>query len=444
MKKIITLLIMLISLSCRNETVKQEAEQIERISVAISRNEIINPEFDTFGTIIYFNKADIFPTTEGHIEYLLTEEGREVTRGQVLAKLMQQKLIIKKEESEAEIKSKKALLELSEEKLKEGQKGIEAKLIAIKNTEAELEQRRAEFENISNVYDNKKKLFKVEGVSKEELEAIKTQYLSYKTKFAQTEGELEIQKLGFRDRDIIEAGFRVPENYEKRKQILIEINTRMLEAERKVAEAELNAVSANLRTIELLISETIIRAPISGVIGSRYLDIGEKVTTESRLFTIFNIERVYIQIEVSEKDLSLIRPGQKALIYTEADKSNWREGSVKLISPFINPETRTARIKLEMDNTDRLFSPGMFVRVKIITGLPEKRILIPKDSVLTGPGGNYYLFLVRKNRLFKQEVEVGSEHQDSIVILDGIEEGDRVCSNPSVSFRDGMEVEVIK
>ena len=444
MKKMISLLLILISLSCKNETLKQTEEKKERIRAAAAQTEMISPEFHSFGTIVYFNKADVFPTTEGYIEYISAEEGMEVKKGQILAELVQQRLLIKKEEVEAEIMSKKALVELSEEKLREGIKAIEAKLITIKNAEAELEQKKAEFENISNTYENKKKLFEVEGISKEELESFKTQYLSYKTKLAQTEGDLEIQRIGFRDSDIIKTGYEVPEDHETKKQILVKINTRMLGAEKKVSEAELNAALSNLRTIDLLISETIIRAPISGIVGSRYLDIGEKATPERQLFTIFNTEKVYIHVDVSEKDLSQISPGQKALINIEGGESYMFEGTLKLISPYINPETRTARIKIEADNRDKKLSPGMFVRVKIKTGLAEEKILVPEDSVLTDQKGNFFLFLVRDNRLFKKQVEVGAKHKDKIIILEGIEEGDLVCSNPSVSFRDGTEVEVIK
>ncbi len=444
MKKNVCLLLLLIALSCKNETEQKTEAKKEIISISVAQKEMISSEFRSFGMIVYFNKADVFPTTEGNIENIYAEEGMEVEKGQILARLMQQKLLIRKEEAEAEIGSKKALVELSEEKLKEAVKAIEAKLININNTEAELEQKKAEFENISNIYENKKKLFEVEGVSKEELESIKTQYLSYKTKLAQTEGDLEIRRIGFRDCDIIKAGYEVPEDYEARKKIQVKINTRMLEADKKVSEAELNAALSNLRTIDLFISETIIRAPISGIIGSRYLDMGEKATPESQLFTIFNIKKVYIQVDVSEKDLSQIRLGQKALIDIEGGKSYTIEGTVKLISPYINPETRTARIKIEADNTHKLLSPGMFVRVKIITGLPEEKIFIPEGSVLTDQEGNFYLFLVRNNRLFKKQVEVGTKHEDRIIIVDGIEEGDLICLNPSVSFKDGTEVEVIK
>jgi multidrug efflux pump subunit AcrA (membrane-fusion protein) len=430
--------------SCGRKTKPDTLSEREQVSTIVVKKEMVIPEFTTFGTVVYYNKADVFPTTEGTIKTLHAEEGMVVEKNQILLKLDQKKLLISREEVEADVTSKEALLKLSEEKCKEGRKTCEASLIAIRNAEAELEQKQKEFENISSTYETKKKLFEVGGVTKEELESIKTTYLSYKTKLIQAEGELEIQKIGFRDEDIIEAGYEVPENAKERFDLLVTINTRMLEAEKRVAEAELNSVRSNLKIINLLIEETLIRAPISGIIGSRYLDIGEKATPETKLFTIFNTDRVYVVFEVSEKDLGLIKENQQAYIKPDNPDTPEVKGHVRLISPYINPETRTCSIKIEAGNSEGNLTPGLFVRVRIVTGEEEKQIVIGEDTVLTDERGLSFVFLVRDSRLFKQEVNLGNNIGNRVVIHSGITEGDRLCTTPSLAFRDGMEVEVQK
>jgi multidrug efflux pump subunit AcrA (membrane-fusion protein) len=435
--------ILICSFSSCGRKMKQEAlSGKEKVDAIVVKQEPVIPEFMSFGTVVYYNKADVFPTTEGTIETLSVDEGMEVAKNQLLLKLDQTKLLIRREEVEAEVTSKQALLKLSEEKCKEGRKACEAKLIAIRNAEAELEQKQKEYENISSTYETKKKLFEIGGVTKEELESIKTTYLSYRTKLIQAEGELEIQKIGFRDEDIIEAGYAIPEDERQRFDLLVAINTRMLEAEKRVAEAELNSAQSNLKTINLLIRETLIRAPISGIIGSRYLDIGEKATPETRLFTIFNTERVYVVFEVSEKDLGLIKEGQQAFIRPDNPDAPEVKGNIKLISPYINPETRTCTIKIEAINSDGFLTPGLFVRVRIVTGEEEKQIVCGQDTVLTDERGLSFVFLIRDNRLFKQEVTIGNQIGNRVIIRSGIREGDRLCTTPSLTFRDGMEVEV--
>jgi RND family efflux transporter MFP subunit len=441
-------IIMLFFLSVFSCVEKEQTELVkpkEQIEILITSEETVKPEFNTFGTVVFFNKADIYPTAEGHIEKLYAEEGMYVSRNDILAELRQQKLLISREEAEAAVQSKRALLKLAEEKLYQGIKGIEAKLIAIRNAEAELEQKKNEFLNISNTFENKQRLYDAGGVTKEELDAVQTQYLSYETKLLQAEGDLEIQRLGFRDEDIISAGFEIPETEEARFDLMVQLNTKMLEAERDVAEAELYSALSNLKTIELLIEETVIRSPISGNIGSRYLDIGEKATPETKLFTVFNTEKVYIQIDVSEKDLVRIKTGQTAYITPDTYESDIIiQGTVTLISPFINPETRTCSIKIEADNSEKLLIPGQFVNVKIITGEPEKRIALPEDSVLTDDAGSEYVLLVKDEKLFKQDIQSDYISESKIVIGYGLDVGDIICKAPLSIYPEGMEVEVIR
>ncbi len=454
--KIILIIYIIMIASCSKSEQVEFITPPEQVEVVVIEKEIVKPEFITFGTVVFFNKADIFPTAEGHIDAIYVEEGMVIDKGDILAKLRQQKLLISREDAEASVESKQALLTLSEEKLVQGVKGIEAKLIAIRNAEAELEQKRNEFLNISTTYENKQRLFDAGGVTKEELDAVRTQYLSYETKLIQTEGELEIQYLGFRDEDIISAGYQVPHSEEEKYNILVLLNTKMLVAERDVAEAELNSALSSLKTIELLIDETIIRSPISGTIGSRYLDIGEKATPETKLFTIFNTDKVYIQIEVSERDLLRILPGQTAYVILDSWTIEAKEessnpvsdssisGTVKLISPFINPETRTCGIKIEVLNSNKLLTPGQFVNIKIITGEPEERIAIPEKSILTDDSGNEYVFLIRDSRLFKQSIVSDYTSNNRIIVKEGLEIGDIICKKPSHTFLDGLEVEAIR
>lgn len=424
----------------RQETVPIDREKV-RTTIAVKEPNF--PEYQSFGTIVFFNKADVLPTTEGIIEEILAEEGQAVEVSQVLAQLDQRRLLIRKEEAEAEIKSRRAQLELAQEKVREGSKAIEARLISIRNAEAELEQRKVEYSNIKNTYENKQKLFEVQGVSREELEGMKTQYLSAKTRLAQTEGALEIQRIGFRDSDILSAGFSVPSDPDQREQILSKINTSMLDAEKEVADAELNAALSSLRAIELLLSETTIRAPISGIVGARYLDVGERASPEKQLFTIFNTEKLYVQIEVSEKNLPEIHVGQRASVFLADGGSPALEGTVKLISPYVDPDTRTARVKIQIENKKGRLTPGLFVRVKIITGKSAARILLPEDAVQTDQEGRLCVYLIRNGRLFMKPIQAGAKQEKRILVLSGIEEGDQVVRQVSGSFRDGMEVEVV-
>jgi multidrug efflux pump subunit AcrA (membrane-fusion protein) len=436
----ILLLFLLVS-ACRGSRPEEISQPLPEVRTLVAGKQLVEPLFTSFGTVVQHSKADVYATSEGFIERNLVEEGMQVERGQVLARLDRTKLLIRRDEAAAEVASKRALLQLAEQKLSQGRRDVEARLIAVANAEAELAQKQTECDHIGSLYENKRQLYAAGGISLEELETVKTRYASAENELAQAEGDLAIRKIGFRTDDIAAAGYDPPFQEPRRREILMAVNTGMLEAERRVTEAELSSALSQLAAIDLLLEETEVRAPISGIIGVRYLDEGEKATPRERLFTIFNIESVYVQIDVSEKDLAQIEAGQQARVTLDRSPGSVGEGRVKLISPYVNPETRTSRVRIEVGNSAGLFTPGSFVRVTIVTGAAEEQVVLPADAVLLNERGESYVFLVRDNRLFKQVVVLGSGTlPGQAVICGGIMEGDVICCEPSAAYSDGMEV----
>jgi len=376
---------------------KNGNQTVRAIPAAVRCAEVVRritaPELSAFGTVIYYSKADVYPTTEGYIESLEVMEGDSVKKGDTLSFLRQKKLFIEKEKALSEVESKKSLLKLSEEKLRGGRKEAEKKIISITGAVHSLDQKKLELENIKRIFSNKKQLFDAGGLSSEELEAVRMNYIKIEYDFKKVQNNLELIRTGYRNRDIEEKGFLVPENNEEKNTLLIKINTAILEAERAVSKAELAAAEADLKSIELLIRETEIKSPISGIIGKRDMDIGEKVKTDTKMFTVFQSSQVFIRIETGEKSSSIIKKGMKAEISAESGKY---QGTVKIISPVINPETRTREIKIIADNSNGELIPGSFVKVKIKTGRESDNTLIPDEAVIkTDDSGPASVFIVQ-------------------------------------------------
>ena len=400
------------------------------------------PFISVFGTVLYYSKADVYPTTEGYIETLYVKEGDYVEKGDILSVLRQEKLFIEREKAVSEVKSKNSLLRLAEEKLDGGQKEAEKKLLSIRGTVNSLKQKKLELENIKRIFSNKQQLFNAGGLSTEELEAVRMEYLKTDYEYIKCKNDLELIRTGYRDRDIKAKGFPVPENPDKRNELLIKINTSILEAEKEVAAAELSSSEAELRRIDLIIKETEIRSPVSGIIGKQGFDIGEKVKPDSKMFTVFKNSKVFIRIETGENLASEINKGMEAEIYCGSDSVS---GIVEIISPVINPETRSREIKIIADNKNGKLVPGGFVRAKIKTGIEEERILVPEVSVVQGAEKNKsYIFIIRNNVAFKKEIKILFRTDKSAVIRDGLEPGEIVCIDPPGNLSDGREVRIIQ
>lgn len=184
----------------------------------------MRPVLETFGTLVYQSKADIHPGLDGTIEAVLVEEGQNVVKGQTLALFSHDKFVASREQIEAEVASKQALLSLAEEKLREGRLAVEARILEIQKAEAELAESQAEFDNISQIYSNKLRLYDAGGISEGELQSLHTRLVAARMELVRVKTDLEIRRIGFRDRDILAAGREIPTEESSRRETLAEIN----------------------------------------------------------------------------------------------------------------------------------------------------------------------------------------------------------------------------
>jgi len=417
------------------------------VRVGHSLSQIIRPSLDTFGTLVYHSKADIYPGIDGTIEQILVEEGQRVVQGQVLVLFAKDRLLTSREQFAAEVASRKALLALAEEKLREGRNAVEARILEIEKAEAELSQAQAEFQHISQTYSNKKRLFEAGGVSAGELQTLHTRFVAAEMELSRAQKDLEIRQIGFRDQDILAAGWIVPEEEQQRLQLLTRINTGMLEAEFRVARAGLGAAEAELSRVKMMLGDTTVRSPIHGIVGMRFVEVGEKADRDTLLLTLFNTDTLYAQVEVGEADLRKLRVGQQADLLFEGEDESKTSGRVELISPYIDPKARTARVRIHVDNSSGSYIPGMFARIRIFTGEAEEQVTVPLQAVVTNaeslPAGKAMVFLVRNSRVFRREVEQGQREGDRVVILSGLGPGEIIVLDAALGLRDGTEVEVL-
>ncbi len=417
------------------------------VRVGYSRSQVVRPALDTFGTLVYHSKADIYPGIDGTVEKILVEEGQRVAKGQTLVLFSKDRLLTSREQFEAEVASKQALLKLAEEKLREGRNTVEARILEIQKAEAELKQAQAEFDNISQIYSNKKRLFEAGGISEGELQSLHTRFIAGQMELSRAEKDLEIRRIGFRDQDILAAGWDVPADEQQRLQLLRRINTGMLDAQRRVAEAELGAAEAQLRRITMMLGDTAVQAPIDGIVGMRFVEVGEKADRDTLLLTLFNTDIVFAQVEVAEADLQNLEVGQEAELLFEGEDESRARGRVELISPYIDPKARTARVRVRVDNSTGSYIPGMFARIRIFVGDAEQKVTVPQRAIVTNAEilseDKAIVFLVRNSRVFRREVYPGQREGDRVVVLSGLEPGEALVLDAAPGMRDGTEVEVL-
>ncbi|OQY34297.1 MAG: hypothetical protein B6241_05365 [Spirochaetaceae bacterium 4572_59] len=394
--------------------------------------------YETYGTVAYLFKADVCPMSSEIIKSIPFEEGDRVRKGEILARLNSQKLEIQMKEARAGVRIKETGLNLALQQLEEGRRNMEAQFLTIENSRLDLEKTEADFERMTRVYANKKQLYNVEGISREEMDSVELEYFEKELNLRQSRSNLAVKLIGYRDEDLLKAGYLLPETDEEKTELFVDYNTRTLQAQVDVAQAELEAVRSQMETLKLYLAETAVRAPIDGLIAQKYMEEGEKASPDKPLYMIYPDKSVYAVAQLSEKDISLLRPGMEAEVKTDITPT-MRRGVIQRISPWIQKESRTASLKILLDNEDALFRVGQFVRIKVLLSEAVPTLMIPEEAVLS-EGEISYAFSYRGGRIFRQDLVCGEESDEELPVFEGLEEGTRIVLNPRSSYKNGMEV----
>ncbi|MDO8367755.1 MAG: efflux RND transporter periplasmic adaptor subunit [Saprospiraceae bacterium] len=180
--------------------------------------------------------------------------------------------------------------------------------------------------------------------------------------------------------------------------------------------------AANSRTISLV-------APIGGVIGIFTLTPGAEVMAGQTLFTVTNLNKVYVEAQVYDQDVAVIRSGNKFLVTCSTD--DHKSAEVRLISQAqtMNPGNQSQRVLFEMDNPRGEFKIGEFVTVKALDNSATRQITVP-NSALTEINGKTAVFLKHSAEEFELAyVQTGEDDGSRTLILKGIPEDEKVVTN---------------
>jgi Cu(I)/Ag(I) efflux system membrane fusion protein len=146
------------------------------------------------------------------------------------------------------------------------------------------------------------------------------------------------------------------------------------------------------------------------------------------LYVIADLRHVWVLADIYEYELPFIQLGQTARITLSYDAAAQLDGELTFVYPTLDPETRTARIRFELDNPGGKLKPDMYVNVALTIPLGE-RLIVPKDAVLET--GQRRIMFVRKGggKLARREVQIGARAGDWVEIVDGLDEGEVIVTS---------------
>jgi Cu(I)/Ag(I) efflux system membrane fusion protein len=168
-------------------------------------------------------------------------------------------------------------------------------------------------------------------------------------------------------------------------------------------------------------------SPITGVVIEKMVQKGQRVMMGEPLYQLAATDPVWLVADVFEQDLGLIRTSQKARVTVPAYPGRTFLGDVSFIYPMLNPDTRTARIRIEIGNPSGDLKTDMYAAVEIDSPVSANRVLAVPDSAVLDSGVRKVVFVEREPGRFQpRDIKVGARGDGFVSVLEGVNEGERV------------------
>jgi len=213
--------------------------------------------------------------------------------------------------------------------------------------------------------------------------------------------------------------------------------------------AQVQQMAVALAQAETNLAYSYIRAPFAGYIAERNLDPGSYVSgatastsTMSRgMLSVHDIETVRTLIEVVEKDVPLIKLGQRAEVRAEAYSSEVFEGTVTRVVQALNRATRTMTVEVDLPNKDHRLKGGMFARVEVLVGKHPQAVQIPLDAV-SRLEESQYVYVVKDGKAHQVPVELGTRVENRVEVLKGLAGDEQLIVSGKDLVSEGAPVQV--
>ncbi|MGD8546942.1 MAG: efflux RND transporter periplasmic adaptor subunit [Thiohalophilus sp.] len=240
------------------------------------------------------------------------------------------------------------------------------------------------------------------------------------------------------ERRLAEIKFKRAEDLLKRKVIS--------RSEYDEARANFDAATARVKQQEAAIRRKAIRAPFSGQLGIRRINIGEYVEPGQPIVLLQALDPIFVDYTLPERYLPRLATGQEVQLQVDAFPGKIFSGTITALDSGIDTGTRTIKLRATLKNPEGLLQPGMFAKVRTLSPEEQTVLTVPRTSVSYNTYGNF-VYLIEKNDkgqsiVKRQQVQTGEARKGRVVLLSHVESGQQVVRTGLVKLRDGMPVQI--
>ncbi|HHW44181.1 MAG TPA: efflux RND transporter periplasmic adaptor subunit [Desulfotomaculum sp.] len=379
-----------------SEKKKGAVDKTETVPVQVAEARLTDLQgvLELTGEIKPAAMVDVHPKIGGEIiEKIYVEKGDYVKKGDLIA-------VLEDDVIEAQLEEATAGLAAAEAGLKQSEASLQAASANLESSNANLELIKKERLRIESLYQ-------AGAISEQELDRIKSQS------------------------EVAEAQSNAAEAQHKA----------ALEA-KNLAIAQVDRAKAALEQLQIARGEYNIHAPISGFVAARYMEQGNRTDTAKPVIRISQEDELKIACSVTEKDFPHLKKGMEAEITVDAFPGKVFQGVVSVISPTIDPATRTAEIEIHIPNEKYELRSGMFAHIKLYLG-ERKALAVPTEAINKMPGtGSYYVYVVEDSKAILKNVKTGTSQGNFTEITDGLTEKELVVTRGQNRLYDGARVSI--
>jgi membrane fusion protein (multidrug efflux system) len=245
-------------------------------------------------------------------------------------------------------------------------------------------------------------------------------------------------------------------------QAIAELNEITYERDQKqfkmqaVSQATLDTDAANLKNAQAqvaqqqaVIDKKLLRAPFSGHLGIRAVDLGQYLGPGTVIVTLQALDPIFVDFFVPQQSVDQMRLGQAVTVKVDAYKDQTFTGEIAAINPKVDTGSRNVQVRASLKNPDRKLLPGMYATVDIATGSPQNYVTLPQTAISYNPYGDTVYVVETKgtNAEGKPQtvarqtfITVGPTRGDQVAVLKGVDEGDMIVTAGQIKLHNGSVV----
>src|SRR5467141_299714 len=210
-------------------------------------------------------------------------------------------------------------------------------------------------------------------------------------------------------------------------------------ADLEKAEAEARSAQAQYDLQRIRLERTTVRAPFAGVVGQRYVSLGDYVTNTTKLASLHTVNPQRAAFQVPERFARQLRPGQDVSFRVAAIPGRDFIRQVDFVDSVVQLPGRTILVKARVPNPARLLQPGMFIEARLVTAVRPNAVVIPEDAVVPAEGTNA-AWVVVDGKADRRKVSLGVRTPGFVEVMDGVKAGEQVVTGGLAMLAPGAPV----